>query len=73
MVQGYGHLDCWIGREAYKDGCPLIREQADKVTRGKEYRYMEPDWKDWKTWRNKVPVQSHVNGNGVNGNDVNGH
>lgn len=68
VVQGYGHLDCWMGREAYKDVYPLVREQADKVCRGKDYEYEEPDWKDWRTWRNDVPVvRPHVNGNGVNG------
>lgn len=74
VVQGYGHLDCWMGREAYKDVYPLIREQADKVTRGPEYTYVEPDWRDWKTWRDLVPVQPHtVNGDAINGDDVNGH
>jgi hypothetical protein len=68
VVQGYGHLDCWMGREAYKDVYPLVREQADKVCRGKDYSYIEPDWEDWRTWRNAVPVvKSHVNGNCVNG------
>jgi hypothetical protein len=68
VVQGYGHLDCWMGREAYKDVYPLIREQADKVTRGPQYKYVEPDWKDWKTWKDEVPIVRHQ----VNGNDVNG-
>lgn len=67
VVQGYGHLDCWMGREAYKDVYPLIREQADKVTRASDYTYVEPDWKDWKTWRNDVPVPKKKVVNGVNG------
>lgn len=56
VVQGYGHLDCWMGREAYKDVYPMVREQVDKICRGPEYKYMEPDWRDWKTWRDEVPV-----------------
>jgi choline dehydrogenase-like flavoprotein len=52
IVPGYGHLDCWMGREAYIDVFPLIRQQVDKVTRGKGYVYKEPEWKkDWSTWR----------------------
>jgi hypothetical protein len=52
IVPGYGHLDCWMGREAYIDVFPLIRAQVDKVTRGKGYVYKEPEWKkDWSTWR----------------------
>ncbi|TVY85278.1 Cholesterol oxidase [Lachnellula suecica] len=35
IVQGYGHLDCWMGREAYKDVYPMVREVVDRVTRGK--------------------------------------
>jgi hypothetical protein len=59
VVQGYGHLDCWMGREAYKDVYPMIREQVDKVTRPAGYTYHEPDWEDWKTWRNDIPVLRH--------------
>jgi hypothetical protein len=51
VVPGYGHLDCWMGREAYKDVFPMIRRQVDKVCREKGYKYKEPDWKDWRTWR----------------------
>ena len=52
VVQGYGHLDCWMGREAYKDVYPMVRESVDRVTRGKGYKYHEPDWKnDWKGWK----------------------
>ena len=67
VVQGYGHLDCWMGREAYKDVYPMVREQADKITRGPAYRYVEPDWKDWKTWRNGVPVSQKKANDVVNG------
>lgn len=51
VVPGYGHLDCWMGREAYKDVFPMVRKTVDRVCRGKEYKYREPDWKDWRTWR----------------------
>ena len=51
VVPGYGHLDCWMGREAYKDVFPMLRRTIDRVSRGKEYKYREPDWKDWRTWR----------------------
>ena len=47
VIPGYGHLDCWMGREAYKDVYPIIRRQVDKVCRGEAYKYKEPDWKDW--------------------------
>ncbi|TAQ91395.1 hypothetical protein B7494_g351 [Chlorociboria aeruginascens] len=47
VIQGYGHLDCWMGREAYRDVYPLVREHVDRVTRGEEYRYREPDWNEW--------------------------
>ena len=68
VIQNYGHLDCWMGREAYKDIYPLVREQADKITRGSRYKYVEPDWKDWKTWRNDVPLPKGKESTGTNGN-----
>lgn len=40
-VPGYGHLDCWMGREAYKDVYPMVREQVDRVCRGADYKYEE--------------------------------
>jgi pimeloyl-ACP methyl ester carboxylesterase len=33
VVDGYGHLDCWIGVNAYKDVFPLVREEIDRVIR----------------------------------------
>ncbi|KAH8597036.1 glucose-methanol-choline oxidoreductase-like protein [Bisporella sp. PMI_857] len=51
VVPGYGHLDCWMGREAYKDVFPLIRRTVDRVCRPGASAYKEPDWKDWRTWR----------------------
>jgi len=29
----------------------MIRRVVDGVCRGKGYKYREPDWKDWQTWR----------------------
>ncbi|CZR65496.1 related to cholesterol oxidase precursor [Phialocephala subalpina] len=52
VIQGYGHLDCWMGRESYKDVFPVIRKEVDRVCRGEGYKYEEPDWKnDWEGWR----------------------
>ena len=68
VVQGYGHLDCWMGREAYRDVFPLVREEVDRVVRGAGYSYTEPDWRDWKTWREGVAVGGGEAGemNGLN-------
>lgn len=56
VVQGYGHLDCWMGRESYKDVFPVIREEVDRVCRGEGYVYREKDWKnDWQGWK-QLPV-----------------
>ena len=54
VIPGYGHLDCWIGRQAYKDVYPIVRRQVDKVCRGEAHKYTEPDWKDWKDWQKKT-------------------
>ncbi|KAM3073444.1 hypothetical protein ACMFMG_004660 [Clarireedia jacksonii] len=45
-IRGYGHLDCWMGREAYKDVYPEVRLRVDRVVRGRAYRYVEraDDW-----------------------------
>jgi hypothetical protein len=43
VVPGYGHLDCWMGRNAWKDVYPFVREEVDRVTRGEAYRFEEPD------------------------------
>jgi hypothetical protein len=52
VIQGYGHLDCWMGREAYRDVYPKVREAVDKVCRPEDYVYREPDWKnDWDDWK----------------------
>jgi hypothetical protein len=43
VVPGYGHLDCWMGRNAWKDVYPFVREEVDRVTRPKDYKFVEPD------------------------------
>ncbi len=43
VVPGYGHLDGWMGRNAWKDVYPFVREEVDRVTRGEAYRFEEPD------------------------------
>jgi hypothetical protein len=43
VVPGYGHLDCWMGRNAWKDVYPFVREEVDRVTRGEGYKFVEPD------------------------------
>ncbi|KAJ9142677.1 Cholesterol oxidase [Pleurostoma richardsiae] len=43
VVPGYGHLDCWMGRNAWKDVYPFVREEVDRVVRGETYRFEEPE------------------------------
>lgn len=43
VVPNYGHLDCWMGRNAYKDVYPFVREEVDRVMRGEAYVFEEPD------------------------------
>lgn len=43
VVPGYGHLDCWMGRNAWKDVYPFVREEVDRVCRFEGYRFEEPD------------------------------
>jgi len=43
VLPGYGHLDGWMGRNAWKDVYPFVREEVDRVTRGEAYRFEEPD------------------------------
>ena len=52
VVQGYGHLDCWMGRRSYKDVYPMVREEVDHVVRGDDYQYEEVDWEGtWEGWK----------------------
>ncbi|KAI1772865.1 FAD/NAD(P)-binding domain-containing protein [Hypoxylon cercidicola] len=43
VVPGYGHLDCWMGRNAWRDVFPFVREEVDRVVRGPGYRFEEPE------------------------------
>ncbi|KAK6075726.1 glucose-methanol-choline oxidoreductase [Seiridium cupressi] len=43
VVPNYGHLDCWMGRNAYKDVYPFVREEVDRVVRGEQYQFVEPN------------------------------
>ncbi|KZL69975.1 glucose-methanol-choline oxidoreductase, partial [Colletotrichum tofieldiae] len=43
VVPGYGHLDCWMGRNAWKDVYPFVREEVDRVVRGEDYHFVDPD------------------------------
>ncbi|KAL7948027.1 hypothetical protein V8C42DRAFT_272577 [Trichoderma barbatum] len=43
VVPGYGHLDCWMGRNAWRDVFPFVREEVDRVVRGESYRFRQPD------------------------------
>jgi hypothetical protein len=43
VVPGYGHLDGWMGRNAWKDVYPFVREEVDRLTRGEGYRFAAPD------------------------------
>jgi hypothetical protein len=52
VVGEYGHLDCWMGRKAYVDVFPMIREEVDRVCRGEDYVYQERNWKvEWGGWK----------------------
>jgi hypothetical protein len=37
VVEGYGHLDCWMSTRAHIDVYPLVRERVDLICRGKRY------------------------------------
>ena len=53
-MQGYGHLDCWMGRRAWRDVWGRVREGVDRVCRGEGYKYRVPDWEgDWRAWRER--------------------
>lgn len=43
VIPGYGHLDCWMGRNAWKDVYPIVREEVDRVCHGEAYRFHEPN------------------------------
>ncbi|KAJ8125051.1 hypothetical protein O1611_g8589 [Lasiodiplodia mahajangana] len=39
VVPDYGHLDCWMGRNAWKDVYPFVREEVDRVVRPEGYKF----------------------------------
>lgn len=43
VVPDYGHLDCWMGRNAWKDVYPFVLEEVDRVVREPGYKFEEPD------------------------------
>lgn len=43
ILPGYGHHDCWIGCKAWRDIYPLVREEVDRVVRGSDYHFQEPN------------------------------
>ncbi|ERS98737.1 hypothetical protein HMPREF1624_05525 [Sporothrix schenckii ATCC 58251] len=43
VIPGYGHLDCWMGRRAWKDVYPVLRAEVDRVVHGENYQFEEPD------------------------------
>ncbi|KAL1897428.1 hypothetical protein Sste5346_004165 [Sporothrix stenoceras] len=43
VIPGYGHLDCWMGRNAWKDVYPVLRAEVDRVVYGEQYKFVEPD------------------------------
>lgn len=42
VIPGYGHLDTFLGRDSWRDVFPYVREEADRVVRGADYRFEEP-------------------------------
>ena len=34
VVQGYGHLDCWMGKDAWKDVYPRVRHHIEACEQG---------------------------------------
>ncbi|KAI0514386.1 glucose-methanol-choline oxidoreductase [Xylaria bambusicola] len=43
VVPDYGHLDCWMGRNAWKDVYPFVLTEVDRVVRGPKYKFEEPN------------------------------
>lgn len=42
VVPGYGHLDCWMGRNSWRGIFPLVREEVDRVVRSEDYVFDPP-------------------------------
>ena len=43
VIPRYGHLDCWMGRNAWRDVYPVLRAEIDRVVHGESYEFVEPD------------------------------
>ena len=43
VIDGYGHLDCWMGTNAYKDVFPRVAERVERMCRGEEGRVRRED------------------------------
>ncbi|KAI0397227.1 FAD/NAD(P)-binding domain-containing protein [Xylariaceae sp. FL0594] len=43
VVPDYGHLDCWMGRNAWKDVYSFVLEEVDRVVRPEGYRFQPPN------------------------------
>jgi hypothetical protein len=43
VVPDYGHLDCWMGRNAWKDVYPFVLKEVDRVVRGEDYKFQPPN------------------------------
>ncbi|KAK8030781.1 glucose-methanol-choline oxidoreductase [Apiospora arundinis] len=43
VFPNYGHLDCWMGRNAWRDVYPSVRKEVDDVMRGEDFVFEEPD------------------------------
>jgi pimeloyl-ACP methyl ester carboxylesterase len=41
IIPGYGHLDCWMGENAWRDVYPIVRKEVDRVVRGSDYLFEE--------------------------------
>lgn len=41
-IPGYGHLDGFMGKNAWRDVYPMIRKEVDRVVRGESYKFVEP-------------------------------
>jgi hypothetical protein len=41
VVEGYGHLDCWMGKNSFVDVYPMVRLRVDRICRGVGYVYRE--------------------------------
>jgi len=39
VIEGYGHLDSWMGTRAYKDVYPKVRRHVDKICRGENCEF----------------------------------